>query len=859
MSSSNSSNDGSIIALKIVFGYFVLSVLWIAGSDQLLKSLVSDVELLISIQMMKGWFFVTITAAWLYWLIKRYMRALSETNQALGERDAHLTRLNSIHSMLSASNGAILRIRDPNELLNEACRIAVDIGEFRMAWVALLDAASDEVKCAAHAGIGRRFIEQVTLTQRDDQPEGQGLIGRVFREGKHQVADDIETDARMTMWAADFAALQIHSAAAFPLRVQGRVVGVLALYADQRNFFNQDGMRLLDEVAADVSLGLEHIETTRQLDYLAYYDPLTALPNRRLFEDRLRQAMAVAHRNHFQFAVLVIEIRDLGEISDTFGRHVGDRVLQECAARLNGMVRESDSLSALSMRAAARMSGHEFGLLISETAGVANAQAVATRLRTLLSQSIAIDEDENVAMHVRIGIALYPEHGDDAVTLLRNAELAVHTQQQKLPESCVIYSTELNHLAQGRRDMERALRQASELGEFFLEYQPKVQAVTGKVVGAEALLRWQRPQVGVVAPNLFISMLEETGLIIPVGRWVIQEACNQYRRLVDHAGRPITLAINISVKQLAAPQFIEEVAAILKTSDVAPEHIEFEITESSLAENAQVTLEILHALKGLGVRLAIDDFGTGYSSLSYLRHFPLDTLKIDRSFVRDIVQNPEAHCIARTVIALAASLRLDVVAEGVETASQLGMLLKEGCGVIQGYFFSQPLALDALLKVARGGFPVPALQSLGSDPRPTLLILDDEPAVIAALKRVLSGEDYTVLGTTDPDEAFAILATHRIAVLLCDLRMPGISGTEFLRRAKQLHPDTARLILSGYTDLKTVTEAVNTGFISKFLSKPWQDDDLRTTLREVLRAKERGLSESPATVPGPRDKTAAAG
>lgn len=856
MSSSNAFNDGSTIALKIVFGYFVLSVLWIAGSDQLLKSLVSDIDLLTSIQTVKGWFFVTITAAWLYWLIKRYMCVLSETNQALGERDAHLTRLNSIHSMLSASNGAILRIRDPAELLHEACRIAVDIGEFRMAWVGLLDVATDGVNCAAHAGVGQNFIERVNLTRRDDQPEGRGLVGRVFREGKHQLAEDIAADARMAMWNADFAALNIHSAAAFPLRVQGRIVGVLALYAGERNFFREDGMRLLDEVAADVSLGLEYIEATRQIDYLAYYDPLTALPNRRLFEDRLRQAVATAHRNHFQFAVLVFEVQGLGEISDSFGRHVGDRVLQECAARLSQMIRENDSLSALGVSAAARMSGHEFGLLISDTAGAVNVEAVAARLRAALTQPISIDQAENIVVQVRVGAALYPTHGNEAVTLLRNAELAVHSQFQKLPESLVMYSSELDHLAQGRRDMERALRQALEEGEFFLEYQPKVQAATGKIVGAEALLRWQRPQVGVVAPNSFISILEETGLIIPVGLWVIREACNQYRRLADQAGRPITLAVNISVKQLAAPQFIEEVAAILKTSDVPPEHIEFEITESSLAENAQVTLEILHALKRLGLRLAIDDFGTGYSSLSYLRYFPLDTLKIDRSFVRDMVQNPEAHCIARTVIALAASLRLDVVAEGVETEGQLGMLLKEGCNVIQGYFFSPPVKLDVLLKVLEGGFPVPAVRSRGGDARPSLLILDDEPGILSALKRVLRGEDYEVIATTDPDEAFVILATRRIGVLLCDLRMPAMSGTEFLRRAKQLHPDTARLILSGYMDLKTVTEAVNTGFISKFLSKPWRDDELRSTLREVFRAQEQGVPAATVAAPPPRESAA---
>lgn len=834
----HSTTIGAAIARRVVLVYLLAAALWIFGSDRLLAALVSDVNILTQVQTLKGWGFVAVTALLLYWLVWRYTRVLSETNRALQERDAHVSRLNRIHRVLSASNGAILRIRDRDELINEACRIAVDLGRFRMAWVGLLDPATDDVICAAHSGVGREFIERTQITKREDEPTGRGLVGWTLRDGRRTVTRDVHDDPRMSPWAAGLKALDVRSAAAFPLRVHGRVIGALTLYSREPSFFDEDELRLLDEVAGDTSLGIEYIETMRQLDYLAYYDPLTGLPNRQLFEDRLRQALAVAQRAHESLVVLVVAISDLREISNTLGRHAGDETLQACANRLAQALSASDSVGALAGNAVARMSGHEFGILLTGNDVATGAQIVAQRLRDVLAESLRVDDNEEVVVDARIGAAVYPDHGQDPATLLRNAELALHSAPDAGAPGFQIYSAELDEQARERHDLERALRQALDRGEFFLVYQPKVQANTGKIVGAEALLRWRRPQVGVVPPNRFIPLLEETGLIVPVGHWVIQEACANYRKLAECFDEPVSLAVNISVAQLADPKLTADVAEILERSGVPPGMIELEITESGLAENAQSTLDTLRALKRLGLRLAIDDFGTGFSSLSYLRVFPVDTLKIDRSFVRDVAQNPEAHSIVRTVIALAASLRLDVVAEGVETESQLAMLLKEGCSVVQGYYFSPPVTLDAIGALAANAFPIPATVRTTAESTPRLLVLDDEPNVVSALERVLRGEDYEVLTATDPLIAFDLLATHRVQVLLCDLNMPVMSGTEFLRKTKSLYPKTVRLILTGLSDLQIVTEAVNTGFVTRLLTKPWDDEELRVAIRDAFREQQ---------------------
>ncbi len=628
--------------------------------------------------------------------------SLQQRSRESDEQNARIARLNRIYQVLSAINGAIMRIRDRDQLLQEACRIAVELGRFRFAWVGLMEPNQDALVCAASAGDGQEFVSHAVVTIDPTTPQGRGLMSTATRRGRHAVSNDVQHDIRLLAWRDNFAKLGIHSAAAFPLRVQRRVVGALALYTEERSFFDQEELALFDELAADTSLGLEHIDKERQINYLAYWDPLTNLPNRSLFEDRLQQSLSRAERSGTQVAVLAIDIVHFGRINDTKGRATGDRVLQEVAGRLGRVVRESESLGDLGTQAA-RVSGHEFGLILSEINDSAIAEAVASRITSALAAPIAL-ESEEISVTVRIGAAIYPQDGGHSEFLLHNAQIAVHSSSETRLQSLVYYSPEMDTAAKERYALEQALHDAVEHQQFYLEYQPRVDARTGQLAGVEALLRWQRPGVGSVAPDQFIPVLEETGLIDRVSEWVARTAFAQRLAWQTLVPDSFVVSINASSHEFRT-NYVKRMRAVVDEIGVRTDWLEIEITETGLVENGNATLEMLSALKELGFRLSVDDFGTGYSSLSYLRQFPVDTLKIDRSFVRDIDRDEEALSIVRSVMGLAAALRLTVVAEGVETEQQLRLLSAEGCQEIQGYYFSRPLAPAALEMLVNDQLP----------------------------------------------------------------------------------------------------------------------------------------------------------
>jgi diguanylate cyclase (GGDEF)-like protein len=414
------------------------------------------------------------------------------------------------------------------------------------------------------------------------------------------------------------------------------------------------------------------------------------LPNRVLFLDRLEQALARATWHKRPTAVLHLDLDRFKVINDTVGHPIGDRVLKVIAERLNAAVRKGDTV--------ARLGGDEFVVALADLAEVHDVPRVAEKLIAALHPPVVIDGREYFVT-ASIGVSLHPWDGDDAETLLRNADVAMYRAKEKGKNNFQFYSPAMNAEAPRRLAIETDLRRALERREFLLHYQPKVDLATGRVAGMEALLRWQHPKQGLISPLDFIPLLEETGLIVPVGEWVLRSACAQNRSWQEAGLAPLRVAVNLSARQFKQPGLVEMVGEVLAEVGLDPGLLELELTESILLEHTEESLATLRRFHDMGIHLALDDFGTGYSSLSYLKRFPIDSLKIDRSFIHDVTTNPDDATIARTVIAMAHNLRMTAVAEGVETREQLEFLRSHECDQMQGYYFSRPLAAEAFAQL----------------------------------------------------------------------------------------------------------------------------------------------------------------
>jgi len=420
-----------------------------------------------------------------------------------------------------------------------------------------------------------------------------------------------------------------------------------------------------------------------KMSYLAQHDSLTDLPNRILFSDRLTHAMAVAHRHGKKLAVLYLDVDRFKHINDSLGHAIGDRLLQSVAQRLLACVRSSDTVS--------RQGGDEFVILLAELTHAQDAAVSADKILQALSTPHHIDE-HNLHLTVSIGIVTYPDDGTEAETLMQKADFAMYDAKDNGRNNYQFFKSDMNVRAIERQSLENDLRHAVERQEFVLNYQPKMNLQTGALIGVEALIRWRHPQRGLVPPAQFIPIAEECGFIVPIGRWVLREACRQARAWQDAGLPPLRIAINISAVELRAKDFVAGVRAILLETGLEPRYLELELTETFLMQDSKSTAAVLRALKAMGLQLALDDFGTGYSSLSYLRRFPIDTLKIDRSFVRDLTTDADDASIVSAVISMGKSLHMRVVAEGVETPEHLAFLQEQRCPEGQGYYFSPPVS-----------------------------------------------------------------------------------------------------------------------------------------------------------------------
>ena len=493
---------------------------------------------------------------------------------------------------------------------------------------------------------------------------------------------------------------QEREGAATSRELEIRAAGTLQAASDDQMIRLQQADAHLVTATIEAQKLTEQVQTAKaDLDHLAHHDTLTDLPNRILLQDRLAQAIELARSQGRQLAVMFMDLDQFKHINDSLGHAVGDQLLRSVAQRLVGCVHHSDTIS--------RQGGDEFVLLLPYIERAEDVALPAQKMLAALALPHHIDRHD---LHITtsIGISIYPDDGQDAETLIKNADTAMYSAKENGRNNYKFFEQSMNARAVQRQFIEGGLRYALERQEFVLHYQPKIDLHSGTIVGVEVLIRWQHPQRGLLPPAQFIAIAEDCGLILPIGRWVLREACSQAQAWRQAGLAPITVAVNTSAPEFRAKDFIENIRATLADTGLEPCHLELELTESVLMRDAESTDSVLHVLADLGVKLAVDDFGTGYSSLSYLRKFPIDTLKIDQSFVTQMISNADNATIVCAVINMAKSLRLRVIAEGVETAEECAFLLAHQCDEGQGYYFGRPMAAEALATLLQTGIS-PAL------------------------------------------------------------------------------------------------------------------------------------------------------
>lgn len=624
-------------------------------------------------------------------------RSFDNMAEAIEAKEKQLVQANRALRVLSAGNRTLLRGTDERTLLDEMCQAIVGTGGYRLAWVGYVgDDEAKLVRPVAHAGTDEGYLDGADITWADKE-RGRGPVGTAVREGRPAVARHILTDPAFRPWREEAVKRGFASVIALPVRRRSQMLGVLGIFAAEPDAFNAEEAKLLEELADDLGYGIanrrdaearERIE--RELEHQYSHDALTGLANRSLFEDRVRHAMLHAVRTGRLVAVLLMGMDRFKIINESLGHSVGDALLKHVGPRLAACLREDDTV--------ARFSGDEFAVALIDVAKAEDVAPLAGKLLAAAMQPLALAERE-IYTSASMGISLFPKDGESMERLLQNADAAMHSAKSLGGNAFRFYVPEMNERMSARFAMEADLHRALERNELLLHFQPKASLVTGEMTGAEALVRWRRPEIGLVPPGDFIPLAEETGLIQPIGEWVIETVCEHLRAWLD-AGLPVpSVAINLSARQFRQENLVRVIRQALRVNKLDAGFIELEITESALMDDVLAAVAILRELKTIGVRLSLDDFGTGFSSLSYLKRFPIDQLKIDQSFVRDVTTDPDDAAICIAVIDLAHNLNLKVVAEGVETAEQMSYLRLQGCDEMQGYYFSRPLSAEEFVQI----------------------------------------------------------------------------------------------------------------------------------------------------------------
>ncbi|MBS4099543.1 MAG: EAL domain-containing protein [Sulfuricella sp.] len=558
-----------------------------------------------------------------------------------------------------------------------------------------------------------------------------------------------------------------------------------------------------------------------EIYHLTRYDVLTGLPNKFLLEYRLTQAIGRADEARHPIGVVMVNLDNFHAINDSAGYMVGDQVLVKVAQRLSAAVYEEDTV--------AHLGADNFVVVEPYQGNVDEFIGKMEKLLVAVAQPIEI-EGREIQLTASIGGSLYPGDGCTAMDLIQKAGIAMRHAKSGGGNNYRFFAEDMNARALAEMALSSDLRHALQHGELVLHYQPQVDTFSGAILGMEALLRWQHPELGLLMPGKFIGLAEDNGLIVPIGDWVLREACRQMKTWHDAGHAQLFVSVNVSALQFKQGDLAQTVIKAVRDSGLESRFVDLELTESMIMSHFEQTQATLKELKAFGMHFSIDDFGTGYSSLNYLKHFPIDKLKIDISFITDIVTESDNAAIVKAMIAMGHSLELKVIAEGVETEAQAGYLRTIHCDEMQGYYFSRPLPAPEITALLASHQP---LRAGGNDER-VLLLVDDEANVISALKRVLRRDGYHILTAGSGEEGLELLAKHSVGVIVSDQRMPSMTGIEFLSKVKVMYPDIVRMVLSGYTEVNTMTEAINRGAIYKFLTKPWEDEPLRATIKEAF-------------------------
>ena len=621
-----------------------------------------------------------------HWMIVTLVRDVTQAKQTQNR----IIHLNRVYAMLSGINALIVRVRTRDELFDTACQIAVRAGGFPMAMIAMVDRSVMKLVPVATVGMPADVLQGLKLRFASNDPmpsgpaQGQTMAERAVMGKRAVINNDLKADSS-PIYAKQALDAGIRAMAMLPITVSGEGVGVLALYAREVDFFHEDELKLLMELTNDIGFALDHIAKQDRLDYLAYYDVLTGLANRTLFLERVAQYMRSAVNDGHQVAVQLVDIERFKNINDSLGQNAGDSLLRQVGQWITGIAGDVNLV--------ARIGSDRFAVvrpILRE--GESIAALIESRLGELSDHPFRLD-DAVFRISAKVGVAVFPSDGTDAETLFKHAEAAL--KKAKLTgERYLVYTTSMTSHIAAKVTLEGQLRQALDNEEFVLHYQPKVSLQSGKITSAEALIRWNEPGVGLVAPGHFIPLLEETGLIQDVGSWALQKVIADYLRWRGAGFRAMRIAVNVSPLQLRHPCFIAQVKKAIAVNSAAAGGLELEITENVLMEDVKRSIASLQAVRDMGVSIAIDDFGTGFSSLAYLAKLPVDTLKIDRSFVVEMTTGAQGLALVSTIVNLAHALKLNVVAEGVETDEQSRLLRLLGCDEMQGFLISKAVPSD---------------------------------------------------------------------------------------------------------------------------------------------------------------------
>jgi diguanylate cyclase (GGDEF)-like protein len=630
--------------------------------------------------------------------------------------DKQRDRLTRMFEALSATNEAIMRAKSREELFELVCEAAVLAGTFTSATVLLAEPDKDFLRIAASKGLNNGRVRSTRFSISEEHPEGRGVSGTTFRTRAPCIINNFLEDERTGHWHRLARGGGTMSGAGFPLlRKGGEAVGVMLFFGTEEDLFTGDLVELLAKLAENISFALDNFDRADEktkadarIEFLASHDGLTGLPNREMFNQLLHFAIEAGRRYERQFAVLFIDLDRFKIINDSLGHEAGDALLIEIANRLRRDLRSSDIV--------ARLGGDEFVVILEQTAERGDIESITRKLLVSVSEPVQLSGHE-CHTTASIGIAMFPADGSDVHTLTKNADMAMYLAKEDGKNDFRFFTKEVKMQSIERLTLETCLRHALERNEFSLHYQPKVDLTTRQITGVEALLRWTHPERGMLPPAQFIPLAEETGLIVPIGRWVLKEACAQNMAWQRRGLRPVSMAVNLSPRQFVDESLLQDIDEALAASGMSPVLLQLEVTESMVMRNVPRAIKVLDAVQSRGIRLAIDDFGTGYSSMSLMKQFPIDTIKIDRSFVRDLPHDTEDRAIAQAIIGMGKALGMTVVAEGVETDEQEAFLRDNACDEMQGFLFSKPIRPEQLADLLR---PAPLLLSPPLQPAPDM-------------------------------------------------------------------------------------------------------------------------------------------